>query len=283
MNVAVIGLGFVGLTLSLGLADRGIKIYGVETNINSYNKISKGIPPFNEKELDRYLKRNLGKNFEVFTKLENLPERPDMFVICVATPLKNGKPDKMQLKNATLSVAKYMLGNELIIVRSTCPVGTTRNFILPLFQDELKKRNIKTAINIVVAPERTAEGAALRELNELPQIVGGINEDCAIKAMDLFRRLTPTVIQVSSLETAEMIKLIDNSYRDVIFAFANEITLLAENFGVDSHECITKANIHYARNNIPLPSPGVGGPCLSKDPYLMRASSKVLNKKLFIF
>ena len=111
----------------------------------------------------------------------------------------------------------------------------------------------------------------------MPQIISGNNPSAIIKAMDVFRKLTPTIIEVSSIKTAEMIKLIDNSFRDVRFAYANEVSLLCENLGVDVHECITKANVGYPRNNIPLPSPGVGGPCLSKDPYLLATNEQVLN------
>ena len=276
MVIAVIGLGFVGLTLSLALADKGVKVYGVETNPNTLKILSQGMPTFNEKGIEQYLQRNIGKNFQVFAKLDEFPSQPDTYVICVATPIFEGKPNMSQLKAATESIGKYFSGDELIIVRSTSPVGTTREFILPILDEEIQKRNIKKSIKIVFAPERTAEGVALKELNELPQIIGGLDQECTIKAIDLFRRITPTIIEVSSLETAEMIKLIDNSFRDVRFAYANEISLLAEKLGVDANECITKANIHYQRNNIPLPSPGVGGPCLSKDSYLLVGSKKIL-------
>lgn len=269
MTVAVIGLGFVGLTLGLALADKGVKVYGVEIKKDSFDKLSKGISTLGEKGIEQYLIRNLGKNFHVFTKLDDFIESPNTYVICVATPIINSQPNLDYLLRATKSIGKSMKGDELIIVRSTCPVGTTRKAVLSTIENELIGRGIKKSIKIVYAPERTAEGAALKELNELPQIIGGINEDSVIEAMELFRKLTPTIVQVSSLEVAEMIKLIDNSFRDVRFAYANEIMLLCEKVGIDAHECITKSNIHYSRNNIPVPSPGVGGPCLSKDPYFL--------------
>ena len=276
MTIAIIGLGYVGLTLALALADKGIKVLGVEINPDAYTKLSKGIPTRNELGIDKYLKRNLGKNFNVFLNLDNLPEKPTVYIICVPTPIKNNLPNTDYLIKATKSIGKSMSGDELIIVRSTTPVGTTRKTIIPVLEIELKNRNITNPINIVFAPERTAEGIALKELNKLPQIIGGINEDSSLKAIKLFRKLTPTIIQVSSLESAEMIKLIDNSFRDVRFAYANEIMLLCEKVGVDAHECITNSNTKYSRNNIPLPSPGVGGPCLSKDSYLLAGSQDTL-------
>ena len=276
MTVAVIGLGYVGLTLALVLADKGIKISGVEINPDVYTKLSKGIPTRNEFGIDKYLKRNLGKNFNVFLNLDTLSEKPTTYIICVPTPIKNNVPNMDHLIRATQSIGKSMSGDELIIVRSTSPVGTTRKTIIPVLETELKNRGITSHINIVFAPERTAEGVALKELTELPQIIGGINEESSLKAVKLFRKLTSTVIQVSSLESAEMIKLIDNSFRDVRFAYANEIMLLCEKVGVDVHECITNSNTEYSRNNIPLPSPGVGGPCLSKDSYLLAGNPDTL-------
>lgn len=277
MNIAVIGLGFVGLTLSLSLADRGHKIYGVEINRDTFNKISKKIPTINEYGIKEILERTLGKTFFPTMELEELSERPDTFIICVETPVVDGIPNTTYITNAVKTVTKYMNGDELIILRSTCPVGVTEKYVIPIIEDELKERNVSTTLNVVYAPERTAEGVALQELGILPQIISGNNPSAIIKAMDVFRKLTPTIIEVSSIKTAEMIKLIDNSFRDVRFAYANEVSLLCENLGVDVHECITKANVGYPRNNIPLPSPGVGGPCLSKDPYLLATNEQVLN------
>jgi len=275
MNVAIIGLGFVGLTLALSLADRGVKVFGVEKDQKSFSTLSKGIPTLKEKGIQQILERNIGKNFQVFQSLEEINSKISSFIICVATPIKNGNLSTNQLKKASEDVGKNITNNELVIIRSTIPIGTTRKVIIPIIEKELKKNGIKESLNIVFAPERTAEGIALKELNELPQIVGGINEVSTIKAMDLFRNLTSTVIQVSSIETAEMIKLIDNSFRDVRFAYSNEIALLCEQIGIDAHECITKSNIHYSRNNVALPSPGVGGPCLSKDPYLLMSNNEI--------
>ena len=276
MYVAVIGLGFVGLTLALSLAEKGVRVAGVEIKEDSFKKLSQGIPTLNENGIESFLERNLGKNFQVYEKLEDLEEKPQFYVLCVATPIHNGLLNMDHLIRATRSIGQNMTGDELVIVRSTCPVGTTRQKVVPTLKEELEKKGFKKDINIAFAPERTAEGVALKELNELPQIIGGINSECSFRASELFRNLTPTIIQVSSLETAEMIKLIDNSFRDVQFAYANEIMLLCEQVGVDTHECIKNSNIHYTRNNIALPSPGVGGPCLSKDPYLLIGKEEIL-------
>ena len=243
MNIAIIGLGFVGLTLSLSLADRGFKIYGVEINRDTLDKINNKVPTINEYGIKEILERTLGKTFFPVMELEELSEHPDTFIICVETPVVDGIPNTTYITNAVKTVTKYMNGDELIILRSTCPVGVTEKYVIPIIEDELKQRNINTALNVVYAPERTAEGVALQELSVLPQIISGNNPNAVIKAMDVFRKLTPTIIQVSSIKTAEMIKLIDNSFRDVRFSYANDISLMCENLGVDVHECITKAGL----------------------------------------
>jgi UDP-N-acetyl-D-mannosaminuronic acid dehydrogenase len=158
--------------------------------------------------------------------------------------------------------------NSLIILRSTVPVGTSRNVVLPLLE---KQSGLKAGKDFpfAFAPERTIEGNAILELETNPQIIGGFDEKSVSLTSDLFRKLTPTVINVSSLEAAEMIKILDNTYRDIRFAYANEVAMVCEKLNLDATELINAANTHYPRNNIPVPSPGVGGACLSKDPYIL--------------
>jgi len=125
--------------------------------------------------------------------------------------------------------------------------------------------------HLCFCPERTVEGKALEELVALPQIVGGLNEESVERAMSMFRRLTPTIVRVSSLMTAELIKLLDNSYRDLFFAFGNEVALMCESAGIDGQEVIQAANMGYPRTNIAKPG-FVGGPCLEKDPHILMES-----------
>ena len=153
MNIAVIGLGFVGLTLSLSLADRGFKIYGVEINRDTLNKINNKVHTINEYGIKEILERTLGKTFFPIMELEELSERPDTFIICVETPVVDGIPNTTYITNAVKTVTKYMNGDELIILRSTCPVGVTEKYVIPIIEDELKQRNINTELNVVYAPE----------------------------------------------------------------------------------------------------------------------------------
>lgn len=160
-----------------------------------------------------------------------------------------------------------MLSDEaLVVVRSTVPLGATRSVILPILQ------RYQHRIYLACCPERTVEGRALSELRQLPQIIGGLNQESVERAVQLFSRVTATTVRVASLEAAEMIKLIDNTYRDVNFAFANEIALAAETFGLDGPEVIRSANLGYPRNNIPAPG-FVGGTCLTKDPHILIESA----------
>ena len=153
MNIAIIGLGFVGLTLSLSLADRGFKIYGVEINRDTLDKINNKVPTINEYGIKEILERTLGKTFFPVMELEELSEHPDTFIICVETPVVDGIPNTTYITNAVKTVTKYMNGDELIILRSTCPVGVTEKYVIPIIEDELKQRNINTALNVVYAPE----------------------------------------------------------------------------------------------------------------------------------
>jgi nucleotide sugar dehydrogenase len=125
---------------------------------------------------------------------------------------------------------------------------------------------------LAFCPERTLEGEGLVELRQLPQIIGGLDQESVDRAASFFSWVTDTTVRMPSLEAAEMIKLIDNSFRDVNFAFANEIALIAEGLGLDGAELIRLANLGYARNNIAPPG-FVGGVCLSKDPYILAGSA----------
>ena len=127
---------------------------------------------------------------------------------------------------------------------------------------------------VAFAPERTVEGKALEELRRLPQVIGGTDRVSAEVAAHLFNSITSHSVIVDSLEEAEMVKLINNTYRDVTFAFANELSLVCKRWGIDTAKVIDAANRDYERSRVPMPSPGVGGYCLKKDPYIFIASAR---------
>ncbi len=271
LKICVSGLGFAGLTLAIALADAGAEVHGVEINRIIVEKLQQKKPTLSEKSLGILLSRHLGANFFVHDSIPSL--HFDSHIICVGTPVdERKKPIADYVLQAAKQVGNSLKGGELVAIRSTVPVGATRNEILPALEQESGKM-LERDFQLVYTPERTAEGNAFEELRFLPQIIGGTCEAGVLMAVDMFGLLTPTLVTVSSLEAAEMIKLIDNSYRDYRFAYSNEISMICEHLGLDASECISKANISYPRNDIPLPSPGVGGPCLSKDPYILFETS----------
>ena len=265
------GLGRIGLTLSLALSSENTVI-GIDTNKTTIKDLSSGKSPFHEANLEEKLKKFIGKNFFVY---EKIPEKKiDVFVICVGTPINENKEPMMDhIKSASETIGQNLKSNQLVILRSTIPVGSTRNIAIPILEE---KSGLKAGkdFEVVFSPERIVEGKTFSELTTIPQIIGGISEKSVNLAIDFFKKISGEIVPVSNLETAEMIKLIDNCYRDTHFAFANQIALFCEKMNLDALECIQKANFKYSRNNIPIPSPGVGGPCLSKDSYMLLQIAK---------
>lgn len=278
MNVCILGLGYVGLTLALSFADSGVKVFGVDNNKKIISSLKTGKSTISEKNIISLLSKHIGKNFEVSEKIPDI--NIDNFVISVGTPLdENNSPIMDYVIKSTETIASKLKSNHLVILRSTVPVGTARNSVIPLLE-EISGLKAGRDFEVVFAPERSAEGVAISEMKKNPQIIGGISDKGVKQASDLFKKLTPSIVTVSNLETAEMIKLIDNSYRDVHFAYSNEIALLCEMLHIDAKECIDKANFQYPRNSIPTPSPGVGGPCITKDPLILVHVAKKFGYKL---
>ncbi len=272
-HVGVVGLGFVGLTLGLTLSDFGFTVRGTDKNKSVTGLIRSGKAPFFELGLPALLKDHLGKKFMVVDNF-NRENNCEVYFIAVGTPLdKNNKPDLKYLGDASRNLGKLLKRGDSVILRSTVPVGTTRNFVAPLLEEH---SGLKAGEDffIAFAPERTVEGKALLELRQLPQIIGGINHQSADHAASIFGFMTKSTVLVDTLEEAEMVKLINNTYRDVTFGFANEVSLIAGKWGIDAKRVIEAANYGYERSSVPLPSPGVGGYCLEKDPYIFMESAR---------
>lgn len=282
MKIQIIGLGYVGQTLALALADTGFMVYGSDVNDDVLDQLKRGQSNIQEKNLLPLLRKHINKNFFVGKPEEIYQNEIDVHIACISTPIdrETQKINLDALKGSFEEIGNHLKKGQLVILRSTVPVGTARNYVKPI----LEKSGFVAGEDfyLVVAPERTAEGVALQELRSLPQIIGGINEKSIDEAIKIFRRLTPTITCVSSLEAAELVKLLDNSYRDMRFAYAQEVGYYCKRVGLDAFEVIKASNQGYARNNIPVPSPGVGGICLNKDPYIFLdcASQVGINLKL---
>lgn len=271
-TVAVIGLGYVGLTLALTLCEFGIRVIGVDLNAEVIEKLKRGEPHFFEKGLTTLLKKHANKNLLLTTKLNEYAS--DIFIVCVGTPVnERGRSDKSYLISAITEVGKILKPHDLVILRSTVPIGTCRNLVIPILERE-SKLNHKTEFMLSFAPERTIEGKALEELKTLPQIIGGVNKQSLDNTAKLFQVFAHTMVSVDSLEEAEAVKLLNNTFRDVSFSFANEVSKSLDGFGISGSSVIRAANKGYTRNPIPLPSPGVGGACLVKDPHLFVESAR---------
>jgi len=271
-TVAVIGLGYVGLTLALTLNEFGIRVIGVDVNEKTIDSLKKGIPHFYEKGLEQLLKKHANKLLILSTELHE--HESDIFIICVGTPVDaRGRVNMDPLTSSATAVGKMLKPHDIVILRSTVPIGTCRKAVLPILE---KYSGLKagTEFSIAFAPERTVEGKALEELRTLPQVIGGFNRQSLNEATKLFQIFAKMIVGVDSLEEAEAVKLLNNTFRDVSFGFANEVALAMHGHGLSARNIIRAANEGYVRNPIPLPSPGVGGACLVKDPHLFAASAR---------
>jgi len=270
-EVVVIGLGYVGLTLSAFMSDLGMNVLGIEIRETVIAKLQTMKAFFFEPGLDELLERTINDgSFRFQTRLEK-SNSERIFIITVGTPIDAKKKVKA---DSIVRVAEQLVGvineGDLVILRSTVKLNTTRQLIQPILEKSGKN------FYIAFCPERTLEGAALSELGVLPQIVGGVNEESTRRAAEFFSKITSTVVKVSNSETAELIKLVDNMQRDVRFAVANEVADICNSEHIKATEVISAGKLGYPRTNLPFPGP-VGGPCLEKDSYILAES--LLNKE----
>jgi UDP-N-acetyl-D-mannosaminuronic acid dehydrogenase len=266
-NVGVVGLGYVGLTLAVTLARKGFTVHGVDTSPAVLDALGEGRSHLFEPGVEEGVRTFLGTRLHVGAALPK--GGVDSAIICVSTPVNpdTHAPELGNLRAAARHVAESCAPDTSVIVRSTVPVGASRSVVLP----ELLARWGRA--RLAFAPERTIQGQALRELEELPQVVGGLDPDSAEAAAALFGRVTRRVVTVSSLEAAELVKLVNNCHTDLIYSYGNEVALIAERWQLDPLEVIRAANLEYPRPD--LAKPGfVGGACLSKDPYILISASR---------
>ncbi|MEU2874889.1 nucleotide sugar dehydrogenase [Streptomyces sp. NPDC007070] len=265
-DVCVVGLGYVGVTLTAALLSTGKRVLGYEYNKAVAEDLAAGVLQLSEPGVEEVIREAAGDRLHVTSELTD-DKLPPVVIICVGTPIEPGglEPNLHHLRSAVETISTRIDEETLVIVRSTVPVGTTRNLVLPMLRERVAEPLL------AFCPERTIQGKALAELLSLPQIVGGLTDEAARRAVELFSAQTPKVVEVSSLEAAEMIKLICNCHTDLIYGFGNEVALMAEKLGLDALELIQSANLDYPRPD--LSKPGfVGGSCLTKDPYLLMHS-----------
>jgi UDP-N-acetyl-D-mannosaminuronic acid dehydrogenase len=259
-------MGYVGLTLAAALADKGFEVHGVEVQDAVLDSLREGMPHIYEPGVDDVFGRLTGLRIFVDSALP--AGGVDVAVICVSTPVDQvtHEPYVKNLESAARHIADACHPDTLVVVRSTVPVGTSRDVVLSVLE-----RAWGSAL-LVMAPERTIQGQALRELVELPQVVGGLDDASLARGVEFFSGLARQVVPVSTLETAELVKLTNNCHTDVIYAFGNEVAMITERLGLDPLEVIRATNLDYPRPDIAKPG-YVGGGCLSKDPYILLAGA----------
>lgn len=265
-RVGVVGLGYAGLTLTAALLGRGHHVLGVDRDPRVLGSLRRSELPVVEPGVGNVLAARRGRGFEL---AEHVSDDLDAVVLCVSTPVDpvTRGPLLANLAAAAAEVAERCRPDTVVVVRSTVPVGACRDVVLPPLL------RAWGGARLVMAPERTIQGQALRELVELPQVVGGLDERSLAAGTALFASVANRVVAVSSLEAAELVKLANNCHTDVSYAYGNEVALVAEQHGLDPLEVIRAANLDYPRPDLARPG-FVGGGCLSKDPYLLVASAR---------
>jgi UDP-N-acetyl-D-mannosaminuronic acid dehydrogenase len=263
-SICVIGLGYIGLPTAAMFATHGHKIIGVDINERVVNALNQGKIIIEEPYLDIMVQAAVTSG-NLVAKTE--PQEADVFIICVPTPITDDKKaDMSYVKAATESILPYVRKGNIVILESTSPTGTTKDLVCPI----LEKSSLVIGEDIFVAhsPERVLPGQILMELVNNNRIVGGINKKSAELVRDLYRTFVKGDIYLTTATTAEMCKMMENTFRDVNIALANELSRLCENIGINAWEVIELCNKH-PRVNIHQPGPGVGGHCLAVDPWFI--------------
>ncbi len=268
-RISVIGLGYVGLNVSVSFANEGFKVHGFDVDKKKISSLENGVNYIpEERYLARVLPKVLGKKFIPSIEVEKASLLGDVVIIIV--PTANGDvPTLTYLEKALKSVIRNDISGKFIIIESTVKVGTTDEFVVPI----LEKSGLTAGEDFFVAysPERIDPGNPDKTLKSIPKIVSGINSESAEIAAELYEKIVSKVVLVSSMRTAEFVKLMENSQRDVNIALMNMFALMCEKSGIDVEEALfaasTKWNFHPYKASC-----GVGGHCLKKDPLLLAKS-----------
>ena len=263
-NICVLGLGYIGLPTASLLGTKGYKVHGVDVSQKVVDTINEGGIHIVEPDLDVMVKTAVGSG-NLTAGLT--PCEADIFIIAVPTPFKdNKKPDLSYIESATKNICAYIKPGNLVILESTCPVGTTDELVANILKDH--GHNVGEEVYVAHCPERVLPGRILIELIENDRVVGGINEASTNVAVEFYEEFVRGEVLATSAKTAEMVKLTENSSRDVGIAFANELSMICESEGINTWEVIEFANRH-PRVNILSPGPGVGGHCIAVDPWFI--------------
>lgn len=270
-KICVVGLGYIGLPTSALFALQGVTVLGVDINPKVVDSLNKGEVHIVEPGLEEIVKDMV---YSGHLKAYTAPQEASTYIIAVPTPFKDDHvPDLSYVFSAAKSIAPFLRKGSLVILESTSPVGTTEqvsNLLAEIRPDlSFPYLNVEEPdVNIAYCPERVLPGKALKELIENDRIIGGMTPACTSKATGLYKIFVKGACIPTEAKTAEMSKLTENAFRDVNIAFANELSLICDRFGINVWELINLAN-HHPRVNILKPGPGVGGHCIAVDPWFL--------------
>ncbi|MGP6175289.1 UDP-N-acetyl-D-mannosamine dehydrogenase [Corynebacterium sp. A21] len=282
-SVAFVGLGYIGLPTAVVLANSGVDVTGVDVKAENVERINRGEVTIVEPGLEEGLKDALASgNFRATTDMIHA----DAYIVAVPTPFTDDyHVDMKYIFSVAESIAPKLEGNELVILESTSPPKTTRRMaerILELRPDLIAdgepNPDNKPVIYFAHCPERILPGNAMKELITNDRIIGGETAEATRRATEIYSSFCKSELLATDAVTAEMAKLTENSFRDVNIAFANELSLICDNLGINVWELIGLAN-HHPRVNILQPGPGVGGHCIAVDPWFI-VSSDPTNSRL---
>lgn len=274
-HISVSGLGRLGLPTAALLAAKGVSVTGVDIDAGRVAAINAGLSPVDEADLDTLVARAVANGS---LRALQRPVAADAFIISVPTPVKEDRsPDLCALRAAAQALAPVLAPGNLVLLESTSPVGTTEALCdwLAAARPDLTfphRHGEASDIRVAYCPERVLPGQALDELVRNARVIGGITPVCARAAVRLYRIFSAGECHLTGARTAELVKLAENACRDVNIAFANELSLVCHELGIDPWEMISLANQH-PRVNILRPGPGVGGHCIPVDPWFITASA----------
>ncbi len=267
MKTCVIGMGYVGLPTAAVLSDAGHDVLGVDINKSVVSSVNDGKIHIFEPNLENMVKKSVSNDK---LRASMIPEKSDNYLIVVPTPLdKSNEPDLSFINQVVYSISPYLEDECLIILESTSPIGTTLEVVekIKSFRPDLFDSNSPN-FYVAYCPERVLPGNVIEELIYNDRIVGGINSKSTQKAIDFYKTFVKGQIFPTDSKTAELAKLVENSYRDLNIAFANELSMICDSIDVDAWELISLANRH-PRVNILNPGAGVGGHCIAVDPWFI--------------
>lgn len=270
-SVCVVGLGYIGLPTAAVIARSGSRVLGLDVSQKVVDTINRGEIHIEEVDLDGLVQGVVARGL-LSASLEVAPA--DVFVIAVPTPFdKDHAPDISYVLAAGRTIAPVLKAGDVVILESTSPVGTTEQLrdMIAEMRPDLKIPGLTREtpdVSIAYCPERVLPGRILEELTNNDRSIGGITPRCARKALAFYKRFVRGECVTTDARSAEMTKLVENAYRDVNIAFANELSIVSDRMGLDVWEVIRLANRH-PRVNILSPGPGVGGHCIAVDPWFI--------------